>query len=219
MNLAVNARDAMPNGGRLTVETANVDLDETYMQARPLAAPGRYVMLAVTDTGTGMDAATQARIFEPFFTTKEVGKGTGLGLATVYGIVQQSGGFIWVYSEPGHGTCFKVYLPCVDEATTKPAAVTRSAARGTETVLIAEDVDAVRAVTKQMLQRHGYTVLDAANGETALQVCTEYLGTIHLLLTDVVMPDGSGSDLAQKITQHKPDTKILFMSGYTDDAV
>ncbi len=219
MNLCVNARDAMPKGGRLTIETGNVELDETYMQGHPTGKPGRYVMLAVTDTGMGMDAETQARIFEPFFTTKQIGKGTGLGLATVYGIVQQSGGFIWVYSEPGHGTCFKVYLPCVDEAAAKPVPGTPSATGGTETVLIAEDVDAVRGVTKQLLQRHGYTVLDAPNAETALKTCTEYAGTIHLLLTDVVMPDGSGSDLAQKVTERKPDMKVLFMSGYTDDAV
>jgi len=219
MNLAVNARDAMPNGGRLTVETANVDLDETYMQARPLAAPGRYVMLAVTDTGTGMDAATQARIFEPFFTTKEVGKGTGLGLATVQGIVQQSGGFIWVYSEPNHGTCFKVYLPRVDAPVSEVAAVAGDSIMGTETVLVVEDVEAVRAVTRRMLERYGYRVLEAADGEAAIRLAANSAEHIHLLLTDVVMPNVSGRDLAEMFAKTFPSSKVLFMSGYTDDAI
>ena len=219
MNLAVNARDAMPNGGRVTIETANVDMDETYVQAHTVAAPGRYVMLAVTDTGMGMDAATQARIFEPFFTTKEVGKGTGLGLATVQGIVQQSGGFIWVYSEPNHGTCFKVYLPRVDAPVSKADDVAGDRLRGTETVLVVEDMAAVRAVTCEMLRRFGFTVHDAADGTTALQLAQALAQPIDLLLTDVVMPDINGRDLATQFQQLRPRMKVLFMSGYTDDAV
>src|SRR2546430_11901630 len=219
MNLAVNAPDAMPNAGRLTVATANVSLDETYMQARPLAAPGRYVMLAVTDTGTGMDAATQARIFEPFFTTKEVGKGTGLGLATVQGIVQQSGGFIWVYSEPNHGTCFKVYLPRVDAPPAKAEAVAGDPLRGTGPLIVVEDVEAVRAVTRRMLERYGYRVLEAADGEAAIRLAANSAEHIHLLLTDVVMPNVSGRDLAEMFAKTFPSSKVLFMSGYTDDAI
>jgi PAS domain S-box-containing protein len=219
MNLAVNARDAMPNGGRVTIETANVDIDETYVQGHALAAPGRYVMLAVTDAGMGMDAATQARIFEPFFTTKEVGKGTGLGLATVQGIVQQSGGFIWVYSEPNHGTCFKVYLPRVDAPVSKAEDVAGDRLRGTETVLVVEDMAAVRAVTCEMLRRFGFTVHDAADGTTALQLTQALAQPIDLLLTDVVMPDVNGRDLATQFQKRHPRMKVLFMSGYTDDAV
>src|SRR3989442_310092 len=219
MNLAVNARDAMPNGGRVTIETANVDMDETYVQAHGVAAPGRYVMLAVTDTGLGMDAATQAPIFEPFFTTKEVGKGTGLGLATVQGIVQQSGGFIWVYSEPNHGTCFKVYLPRVDAPVSKADDVAGDRLRGTETVLVVEDMAAVRAVTCEMLRRFGFTVHDAADGTTALQLAQTLDRPIDLLLTDVVIPDVNGRDLAAQFQALRPRLKVLFMSGYTDDAV
>jgi len=220
MNLVVNARDAMPTGGRLTVETANVEHDPEYARDREAAAVRRFAMLAVTDTGCGMDEATKARIFEPFFTTKETGKGTGLGLATVYGIVKQAGGFIWVYSEPGQGTSFKIYLPAVDataERTT--AAATTPAPRGTETVLLVEDAAAVRAVTKQILERQGYTVLEAPDGEAGLRLAQRHRGVIHLLLTDVVMPRVGGRELAEQLTRLRPDVKVLYASGYTDDSV
>jgi len=221
MNLAVNARDAMATGGKLTIETANVEHDPEYAREQDAAPVSRFVMLAVSDTGVGMDEATKARIFEPFFTTKGPGKGTGLGLATVYGIVKQSGGFIWVYSEPGLGTTFKIYLPRVDAAATATAAAPASAGspRGTETVLLVEDADAVRAVTHQALARQGYTVLDAPNGAEALRIAADHPGPIHLLLTDVVMPGLSGRQLSDQLARLRPDTKVLFTSGYTDDAV
>ena len=219
MNLGANARDAMPNGGKLTIETANVDIDASYTSVHASAKPGHYVMLAVTDTGVGMDAATQARIFEPFFTTKDVGKGTGLGLATVQGIVQQSGGFIWVYSESGHGTCFKIYLPRVDEAVSDDDVTDLAETRGTETILVAEDVTAIRTVTREMLTRYGYRVLEAADGTSAVKVAAEFDGVIDLLVTDVVMPDFHGRALADRLTAVRPAMHVLFMSGYTDDAV
>jgi PAS domain S-box-containing protein len=222
MNLAVNARDAMPNGGKLTLETGNVDLDEAYAADHYPARAGPFVLLAVSDTGIGMSEETQAHMFEPFFTTKEKGKGTGLGLATVYGIIKQSGGFIWVYSEVGHGTTFKLYLPRVEELAeraSQPAQAPARAARGTETVLVVEDEAPVRSVARQVLERHGYTVLEAPSAEAALDIATRYSGTIHLLLTDVVMPGLNGRELASRLATLRPDARVIFMSGYTGDAV
>ena len=222
MNLAVNARDAMPNGGKLTLETGNVDLDEAYAADHYPARAGPFVLLAVSDTGIGMSEETQAHMFEPFFTTKEKGKGTGLGLATVYGIIKQSGGFIWVYSEVGHGTTFKLYLPRVEELAeraSQPAQARARAGRGTETVLVVEDEAPVRSVARQVLERHGYTVLEAPSAEAALDIATRYSGIIHLLLTDVVMPGLNGRELASRLATLRPDARVIFMSGYTDDAV
>ena len=217
MNLAVNARDAMPTGGKLTIETTNVDYDPERQQRSDGST--EFVMLAVTDTGTGMDEATKARIFEPFFTTKQPGKGTGLGLATVYAIVTQAGGFIWVYSELGHGTSFKIYLPQVDAVATTAAVARVDLPRGTETVLLVEDAAAVRAVARQVLQRQGYNVLEASDGEDALHLAARYQGTIDLVLTDVVMPRAGGRELAERLLTVRPDTRVLYMSGYTDDSV
>jgi two-component system, cell cycle sensor histidine kinase and response regulator CckA len=222
MNLAVNARDAMPEGGKLTIETANIDLDERYAADHYPARPGPYVMVAVTDTGVGMSEETQAHMFEPFFTTKEKGKGTGLGLATVYGIIKQSGGFIWVYSELGHGSSFKIYLPRVEEAGDRAiaaAAVSAPTPRGNETVLVAEDEPPVRAIARQVLERQGYTVLEAPSAEKALDIAAQYSGAIHLLLTDVIMPGMNGRELASRLAHVRPETRVIFMSGYTDDAV
>ncbi len=220
MNLVVNARDAMPGGGKLTIETANVELDDAYASTHVGVKPGRYVMLAISDTGTGMDKATQARIFEPFFTTKEKGKGTGLGLSTVFGIAEQSGGSVWVYSELGNGTTFKVYLPTTDEA---PEAALPKAQivtlRGTETVLLVEDEDQIRNVARGILQRHGYRVIECRNAGEALLTCEQHKGTIHLLLSDVVMPQMSGKQLAVRLAPVRPEMKVLFMSGYTDGAL
>jgi two-component system cell cycle sensor histidine kinase/response regulator CckA len=220
MNLAVNARDAMPRGGRLTIETDNVDLDAAGARAQPGTKPGRYVMLSVADTGHGMTAEVRARVFEPFFTTKEVGKGTGLGLATVHGIVTQSDGSIALETEPGRGTTFRIYLPRVDapaEDTDEPDEVV--APRGSETVLLVEDEASLREIVRESLESSGYVVLSARDGEEAVDMCADRDLTIHLVLTDVVMPRMSGRELADRLRATRPDTAILYMSGYTDDAV
>jgi len=222
VNLAVNARDAMPDGGQLTIETSNVELDQAYADTHVTVVPGRYVMLAVGDTGQGIDAATRARIFEPFFTTKEQGKGSGLGLATVYGIVKQSGGYIWVYSEVGHGTVFKVYFPLAESPALHARGLesdTDSNRQGWETVLLVEDEDAVRALAREVLRRHGYIVLEARHGIDALRIAERHIDDIHLLISDVVMPHMSGRELAERLCSVRPTMKVLFMSGYTDHAV
>jgi PAS domain S-box-containing protein len=220
MNLVVNARDAMPSGGKVTIETANVFLDGEYAREHLPTLPGQYVMLAISDTGMGMDAETQARIFEPFFTTKELGKGTGLGLSTVYGIVKQSDGFVWVYSEPGHGTTFKIYLPQVDaEKTTKGKPVDEAAQHGSETILVVEDEEVVRKVAREILEGAGYHALVADKGEEAIRLCAEYPQEIHLLLSDVVMPGASGKEIAERLVPLRPEMKVLFMSGYTDETI
>lgn len=221
MNLVVNSRDAMPTGGKLTIETAVVELDASYAAAHWPLTTGRYAMLAVSDTGVGMDKATQAKIFDPFFTTKEPGKGTGLGLATVYGIVKQSGGFIWAYSEPGQGATFKIYLPLSEDVPT-PAADERemqTVARGNETILLVEDSQAVRLIARRTMERYGYDVIEAQSASGALQLMAEIGRPIHLLLTDVVMPEMSGRALAERFASFQPAAKVLYMSGYTDDAV
>ena len=220
MNLIINARDAMPLGGKLILQTENVDLDQDYAGTHVAVTPGRYVMLAVSDNGCGMDHPTQTRIFEPFFTTKERGNGTGLGLATVYGIVKQSNGNIWCYSEPGKGTTFKIYLPRVDEAcaavvSEKPPPVVR----GSETILVAEDEEMVRNLIVRFLTLDGYHVIATTNGAEALRKCEEFEGPIHLVLTDMVMPGMSGYELWQILAEIRPGTKVLCMSGYIGHAV
>ena len=225
LNLAVNARDAMPPpaGGRLSIETARFTLPEEHVERRHRLPPGDYACLAVGDTGVGMDEATQAHLFEPFFTTKEVGKGTGLGLATVYGIVKQSGGYIWVYSEPGHGTTVKVYLPRVpgvaEAPAPSPAPAPREVRGGHETVLLVEDAAPVRALARRSLEAHGYRVLDASDGPGALELSARHGAPIDLLVTDVVMPGMSGRELAERLAPVRPGMKVLYTSGYTDDAM
>jgi PAS domain S-box-containing protein len=222
VNLAVNGRDAMPSGGRLTVETRNCTLDEFYAHQHPEVVPGEYVMLAVGDSGVGMDAATQARIFEPFFTTKQQGKGTGLGLAVCYGIVKQAGGHIWVYSEPEQGTTFKVFLPRsleeeqLGEEEAKPE---ESSSAGSETVLVVEDEPLVRSLTVRALVDQGYRVLQAGDGPGAISVLRGFGGEVHLLITDVVMPGMNGRELADRLTTDRPGLRVLYISGYTDHAV
>jgi len=223
LNLAVNARDAMPQGGRLTIETANVTLDEAYARVHSPVQPGDYTMLVITDTGVGMDTETQSHIFEPFFTTKGT-KGTGLGLSTVYGIVKQSGGYIWVYSEPGKGTSFKVYLPhaTADEVAVveQPAAAAPAPAEAPgETILVVEDEVNLRRLTRQFLENQGYLVLEAADGAAAVQICVAHQGTIHLLLTDVIMPGMNGRELAHRVSEIRPNIKVMYMSGYTENAI
>jgi CheY-like chemotaxis protein len=211
----------MPSGGRLLIESRNVDVDVPGADGAPLIPPGGYVLLVVSDNGTGMDAATQARIFEPFFTTKAHGKGTGLGLATVYGIVKQSGGHIAVYSELGHGTSFKIYLPRLDDSAEPPRKPADPAAPlgGTETILLVEDERALRDLTSRILEPKGYTVLTAVDGEAAQAIVMSHIGPIHLVLTDVVLPGMSGSEVAAWIVRQRPGIQVLYMSGYTDDAI
>ncbi|MGZ8848228.1 MAG: PAS domain S-box protein, partial [Pyrinomonadaceae bacterium] len=220
-NLVVNARDAMPQGGNLTIETLKVELDAAFASRRLGIKPGNYVMLAVSDTGTGMDEETKARIFDPFFTTKEKGKGTGLGLSTVHGIVNQSGGNIWVYSEPNRGTTFKVYLPEIESsgAVKEKTKAETAIPTGSETILLVEDEDVVRSLTREILESTGYEVIEASRGEEAIRLCTKNNCSIDLLLTDVVMPTMSGREVADRLVKIKSDLRVLFMSGYTDEAI
>jgi hypothetical protein len=221
MNLAVNSRDAMANGGTLILETQNVDLDENSIGSQSTLRPGRHVLFAVSDTGTGMDAQTREHLFEPFFTTKAQGQGTGLGLSTVYGIVKQSGGEIVVYSEPGHGTCVKIYFPSVNEAVSPFDAESplQFSGRGTETILFVEDEDAVRKLVSQTLEKQGYRLLVAASGTEGSAVAERYPGRIDLLITDVVMPQMGGKQLAERLRLQRPDLPVLYISGYTESTI
>jgi len=221
INLAVNARDAMPQGGHLRIEARNVQLDDSYKQTHSPVNPGPYVMITVEDSGCGMNRETQARIFDPFFTTKELGKGTGLGLATVYGIVKQSEGYIWVYSEPSKGTIFKVYLRRADQSAqpTKLDTLDTTLLRGCETILLVEDSESLRDMVREYLKSMGYTVLEAASGQDALQQAKGFDATIHLLLTDVVMPEMGGPELAGQLGTLRPGIKVIFTSGYSEAAI
>jgi CheY-like chemotaxis protein len=221
MNLALNARDAMPSGGTLTFETANVVLGTEYAYQHPDVTPGDYVRLAVSDTGEGMDEQVRRHIFEPFFTTKDLGRGTGLGLATTHGIVRQSGGHIWLYSEPGQGTTFKVYLPRATDGVTQAArpGEPRSAPSGVETVLVVEDEAMLRRYAVIALDRLGYHALEAADGRSALETAAEFAGKIDLLFTDVVMPHMNGQELAERIREVQPGVRVLYASGYTDNTI
>jgi two-component system cell cycle sensor histidine kinase/response regulator CckA len=217
VNLVVNARDAMPGGGRIILATDNVEFDGQFARENRDVQPGSYIMLEVSDTGVGMDPATRDRIFEPFFTTKGPGRGTGLGLSTVYGIVMQSGGAIWVSSEPGHGTTFKVYFPRVQDSEEAPVErVSSSPGRGTETILLVEDEEEVRALAREILEGYGYTVFEARLPAEAIVMAGRHAGPIHLLLTDMVMPQMSGRELAERLAPLRPEMKVLYMSGYTD---
>jgi PAS domain S-box-containing protein len=221
MNLVVNARDAMPGSGKVTIETANVELDDRYVRRHSVVQPGDYVLLAVSDTGTGMDEVTKNRLFEPFFTMKEKGKGTGLGLSTVYGIVKQNGGYIWVYSEIGLGTTFKVYFPrfAGTSLEANKERTSESAPRGRETVLVAEDEEMVRTLVRGILEGNGYTVITASDGDEAISAAGNHGGPIHLILTDVVMPKRGGRDVAESLARLHPGVKVLYMSGYTDESI
>jgi two-component system, cell cycle sensor histidine kinase and response regulator CckA len=219
VNLAVNSRDAMPNGGTLIVETSNVLWDQAYANLHPQVQPGAYVMLAITDNGTGMTPEVQERLFEPFFTTKPKGQGTGLGLSTVYGIVRQSGGQIWAYSELGYGTTFKIYFPCVDAAIDQPSAVQKTARHGSERILVVEDQEEVRILAVRALERFGYTVHSASNGEEALTFCRNQDRPVDLVVTDVIMPGMNGRELAERLKHLYPSLRVVFMSGYTDNVI
>jgi CheY-like chemotaxis protein/two-component sensor histidine kinase len=220
MNLVVNSRDAMPQGGKVTIETINIELDEAYASQHPETQQGQYVQVAVSDTGSGMDAATQARIFEPFFTTKGPDKGTGLGLSVVHGIVKQSGGRVEVYSELGLGTTFKIYLPMAEDEAPASRLITPKRSRsGKETILLVEDEAGVRSLARLILEKQGYKVLDAKNGEEAVILSRNFAGIIDIMVTDTVMPKMSGPQLAQHLTASRPKMKVLYLSGYTDDAV
>jgi CheY-like chemotaxis protein len=221
MNLALNSRDAMPKGGKLTLETSNATLDETYAREHQPVESGQYVMLAVSDTGHGMAEETMGRIFEPFYTTKEVGKGTGLGLSMVYGIVKQSGGYVWVYSEPDQGTTFKIYLPRVDQPADQPSTEQTPIrfSRGTETILLVEDDPQLRELSSSVLSHCGYRVLSAATPDEGIAICESNHQQIRLLVTDVVMPRMNGRQLAERIQRVSPKIRVLYISGYTDNAI